>query len=153
MSHLEPSYQLISRNDVFTLPLYSRVFHDNEIWRISVRLSDRSEVTQHKINFVKNFPQWGLNPQPPDHQSNALLTVLGRNLLKISEVSFLLFHAPLHLLGLCLFLESIEHDFIRAPRGLFLTKFILFCVTLDLSDYLTETRIVKNSTWVRQRPT
>ena len=24
---------------------------------------------------------WGLNQQPPDHQSNALLTVLARNLL------------------------------------------------------------------------
>ena len=65
---------------------------------ISVRLSDRSEVTQYKINFVKNYPQWGLNSQPPDHQSNALLTVLGRNLLEISEVNFLLFHAPLHML-------------------------------------------------------
>ena len=27
--------------------------------RISVRLSDRSKVTQIKINFVKNCPQWG----------------------------------------------------------------------------------------------
>ena len=52
-----------------------------------------------------------MNPQPPDHQSNALPTVLGRNLLKISEVSFLLFHAPLHMLDFCLFLESIEHDY------------------------------------------
>ena len=37
--------------------LYSG-FHDKEIWRISVRLSDRSEVTQHKINFIKKFPGW-----------------------------------------------------------------------------------------------
>ena len=66
--------------------------------RISVRLSDRFKVTQNKINFVKNYPQWGLNSQPPDHQSNALKTVLGKNLLEISEVSFLLFHAPLHML-------------------------------------------------------
>ena len=29
--------------------------------------SDRSKVTQNKINFVKKFLQWGLNPQPPDH--------------------------------------------------------------------------------------
>ena len=28
----------------------------------------------------KSWPYWGLNPQPPDHQSNALLTVLARNL-------------------------------------------------------------------------
>ena len=39
---------------------------------VSVRLSDRSEVTQHKINFVKKCSQWGLNSQPPDHQSHAL---------------------------------------------------------------------------------
>ena len=37
------------------------VFHDRSFRRISVRLSDSSKVTQKKINFVKNFPQWGLN--------------------------------------------------------------------------------------------
>ena len=92
----------------------NRIFHDRPVWRISVKLSDRSEVTQHKINFVKNYPQRDLNLWPPDHQFNALLTVLGRNLLKISEVNFLFFHAPLHMLGLFLFLESIDHDFIKA---------------------------------------
>ena len=25
---------------------------------VSVRLSDRSNVTQNKVNFVKNYPQW-----------------------------------------------------------------------------------------------
>ena len=34
---------------------------------ISVRLSDRSEDTQHIINFVKNCPQWDLSSQPQDH--------------------------------------------------------------------------------------
>ena len=29
--------------------------------RVSVRLSDRSKVTQNKINFVQNWTQWGLN--------------------------------------------------------------------------------------------
>ena len=48
------------------------VLHDRCIWCISVRLSDRSKVTHNKINFVKNCPLWGLNPQPPDHQSHAL---------------------------------------------------------------------------------
>ena len=71
--------------------------------RISVRISDRSKVTQNKINFVKNCPQWGLNSQPLDHQSRALPTVPGRNLLEISEVSFLLFHAPLHMLDIVYF--------------------------------------------------
>ena len=40
---------------------------------------------------------------PPDHQSHALPTVLGKNLLEISEVSFLLFHAPLHMLDFVYF--------------------------------------------------
>ena len=69
----------------------------------SVRLSDRSKVTQNKINFVKNCPQWDLNSQPPDHQSHALVTELGRNLLEMSGVSFLLFHAPLHMLDFVYF--------------------------------------------------
>ena len=58
-----------------------RGFHDRPIRRISVRLSDRSKVTENRINFVKNCPQWDLNSQPPDHQSGALTTELGRNLL------------------------------------------------------------------------
>ena len=33
-------------------------------------------ITQHKINFAKNCPQWDLNSQPLDHQSTALPTVL-----------------------------------------------------------------------------
>ena len=46
--------------------------------RVSVRLSGRSKVTQNKINFVKNCPQWGWNPGPLDHCSNAQPTELGR---------------------------------------------------------------------------
>ena len=61
-----------------------------------------SKVTQHKINFVKNCPQWNLNSQPPDHQY-AFLTELGGNLLEMSEVRFLLFHAPLHMLDFVYF--------------------------------------------------
>ena len=34
-----------------------------------IRRSDRPKVTQNKINFVKNWSQWGLNPQPLDHHS------------------------------------------------------------------------------------
>ena len=81
---------------------------------ISVRLSDRSKGTQRKINFVQNCPQWGLNSQPPDHQSHALPTVLGRNLLEISEGSFLFVPCTTSHVGLSLFLESIEHDLIKA---------------------------------------
>ena len=71
--------------------------------RSSVRLSDRFKVTQHKMNFVKNCSQWGLNSQPLDHQSGALTTELARNLLDISEVSFLLFAAPLLMLDFVYF--------------------------------------------------
>ena len=79
------------------------VFHDRPFRHISVRLSDRSKVTQNKINFIKNCPLWGLNSQPPDHQSHALPTELARNLLEMSEVSFLLFHASLHMLDFVYF--------------------------------------------------
>ena len=44
-------------------------------------LSDSSKVIQNKINFVKNCPQWDLNPQPPDHNSNALPTELSHYLV------------------------------------------------------------------------
>ena len=53
-----------------------------------------------KKKFIKNCPLWGLNSQPPDHQSHALVTELGKNLLEMSEVSFILFHAPLHMLDI-----------------------------------------------------
>ena len=58
-------------------------------------------LTDLKLHSTKKncqkLPQWGLNPRPLDHQSPALPTELGRNLLDISKVSFLLFHAPLHM--------------------------------------------------------
>ena len=43
--------------------------------------SDRSKVTQNKINFAKNCLQWGLNSQPLDHQSHALPTELSHYLV------------------------------------------------------------------------
>ena len=43
---------------------------------VSVRLSDRFNVTQNKINFVKNCPQWGWKPGTPDLQASALPTEL-----------------------------------------------------------------------------
>ena len=46
---------------------------------ISVRLSDRFNVTQNKINFVKNCPQWGWKPGPPDLQASALPTELSQH--------------------------------------------------------------------------
>ena len=35
----------------------NRIFHDKEICCISVRLSDRSKVTQNKMNFIKKCSQ------------------------------------------------------------------------------------------------
>ena len=82
--------------------------------RISVRLSDRSKVTQNKINFVKNCPQWGLNPWPSDHHFDALPTGLGSCVLGRRFLKWALCHALLNIVELCLFLESIEHDFTKA---------------------------------------
>ena len=119
------------------------VFHNRPFWCISVRLSDRS--TQNKINFVQNCPKSGLNPQPPDHHSNALPTELGRNLLGIRFLKWALFvSCTTSHVGLCSFLESVGRTLERQSGGCgfkphwgqFLMKFILFCVTLDLSDFI-----------------
>ena len=45
---------------------------------VSVRLSDRSLHREEQKKFVKNCPQWGLKPEPMDHDANALPTELGR---------------------------------------------------------------------------
>ena len=77
-SHDSDCRQIIHKHNC--LQYVIRVFH-KEIWRITVRLSDRTKVTLNKINFINNFPQWDLNPWPPDLHSNALPIELGRNLL------------------------------------------------------------------------
>ena len=61
---------------------------------------------------IKNCHYWGLNPQPPDYHSNALLTMLARNLLERRFLNWALFvsYTTSHF-GLWLFLESIEHDY------------------------------------------
>ena len=70
-----------------------------------------------KKNFVKNCPQWGWNPWPPDHHSNALPTELGKNLLGWRFLKWALFvSCTTSHVGLCSFLESIEHDFIKAMK-------------------------------------
>ena len=85
---------------------------------VSVRLSDRSlHREEQKKKFIKNCPQWGLKPGPADLQANALPTELGRNLLGRRFLKWALFvsHTTSHV-GLCPFLESIEHDFIKAMK-------------------------------------
>ena len=124
-----------------------RVFHDKEIWRISVRISDRSKVTQYKINFVKNGPQWGLNSQHPDHQSSGINRAWLYKGLSDSQRqpnSDLAQWQSLRLMIWWLWVQT--------PLGAFLTKFIMCCIPSDLSDNLTETCIVKNSnvSWSRQ---
>ena len=71
-----------SRKNKFWIKLWTKVINLCKlllcflvlIWKlefftlgVSVRLSDRFKVTQNKINFVKNCPQWDLNSQPPYH--------------------------------------------------------------------------------------
>ena len=47
---------------------------------VSVRLSDRSlHREEQKKEFVKNCPQWGWKPGPPDLQANALPTELSQH--------------------------------------------------------------------------
>ena len=53
-----------------------RVFHDTRF--LSDYLTDLY-TGKSKINFVKNRPQWGLNPQPLDHDSNAPPTELSHH--------------------------------------------------------------------------
>ena len=60
---------------------------------IAVRLSDRSLHKEGPEKIVKNCPQWGLKPGPPDHDANALPTELGRRSVgqEISEVNLVCF--------------------------------------------------------------
>ena len=46
---------------------------------VSVRLSDRSLHREEQKKIVKNCPQWGLKPGPPDLQANALPTELSQH--------------------------------------------------------------------------
>ena len=66
--------------EMVTFLVFSNVFEFFMI-HVSVRLSDRSKVTQNKINFVKSCPKCGLNSKLPDHHSTALLTVLSHSLV------------------------------------------------------------------------
>ena len=83
----------------------------------SVRLSDRSLHREEQKNFIKNCPQWGWKPGPLDLQANALPTELGRNQLGRRFLKWALFvSCTTSHVGLCLFLESIEYDFIKAMK-------------------------------------
>ena len=84
---------------------------------VFVRLSDRSLHREEQKNFVKNCPQWGWKPGLQDLQANALPTELGRNLLGRRFLKWALFvSCTTSHVGLCSFLESIEHDFIKAMK-------------------------------------
>ena len=94
------------------------VFHNKENWRISVRLSDRSLCREEQKKFSQKFFPVGWNPQPPDHQSNVLPTALGRNLLDRRFLKWALFvSCTTSHVGLCSFLESIEHGSIKAIKA------------------------------------
>ena len=131
------------------------VFNVRPFRRISVRLSDRSKVTQHicqKLSPV-GFELTTSRSLVPCSDNWAREESVGDVWSELSFVS-----CTTSQVGLRLFLESIEHDFIKALMipilnkthwGQFLMKFILFCVTLELSDYLTEMRL-KGLSWKTQ---
>ena len=137
---------------------------------VSVTLSDISLHREEQKKFVKNCPQWGWKPGCLDLQANALPTELGRNLLGRRFLKWALFvsYTTSHV-GLWSFLE---HDFIKAVKfqanvdlaqlvrhwphdpqvlvssptgGNFWQIFFCSSFCKDLSDNLTETPIVKNS--------
>ena len=144
---------------------------------VSVRLSGRFNVTQNKINFVKNCPQWGWKPGPPDLQASALPTELSQHSVASLNLhclyTVMLYwscsrneQSPtcevVHEANKAHFRNLLTNRFLPSSVGKalawrsggpgfnphwgqFLTKFFLFCVTLNLSDNLTETPIVKNS--------
>ena len=90
------------------------VFHVRSFRHISVRLSDRSKITQHKINFVKNCPPVGFElttsrSSVPCSPNWAREESVGDFWSEFSFVPCTTLHV-----GLCLFLESIEHDFVKA---------------------------------------
>ena len=60
---------------------------------VPVRLSDSPLHPEGQKKSLKNCPQWGLKPGPPDHQANALPTERGRRSVgrEISEVSLVCF--------------------------------------------------------------
>ena len=67
---------LFSRRHFFSVVFYftgNLVFHDTRFCQII--LTNLYTVKSEK-NSTKNCAQWGLNPGPLDHHSNALLTVL-----------------------------------------------------------------------------
>ena len=72
------SDSLISHNKMYFLIMYSskrRQSSDNRVFaiRVSVRLSDRSSHREEQKKIRQKLPQWGLNPGPLDHHSNALM--------------------------------------------------------------------------------
>ena len=91
-------------HDRITLPL------DNMILPSNQGISDSSKFSCHCALKCANhfYLYWFHTGFVKDFD---VATELGRNLLEMSEVSFLLFHASLHMFD---FLESIEHDFIKA---------------------------------------
>ena len=74
---------LHSKNELFSPTQRQKLVSAIEFFTIgvSVRLSDRSLHREDQKKFIKNCPEWGLKPGPPDLQANALPIELGRNLL------------------------------------------------------------------------
>ena len=79
------------------------VFHDRHFCQIIWQIFTQGRAKK----FIKNCPQWGLKPGPPNLQANALPTELGRNLSGRRFLKWALFvSCTTSHVGLCSFLES-----------------------------------------------
>ena len=82
---------------------------------ISVRLSDRSLHREEQKKNHQKLPPVGMETRTSRSAGQCLTNCTRQESVgqEISEVSFLYFMTTSHV-GLCSFLESIEHDFIKA---------------------------------------
>ena len=139
---------------------------------VSVRLSDRSLHREEQKQFVKNCPQWGLKAGPPDLQANALPTELSQhsvanlNLHGLFRVMLYWFKkwtksnmwsgawnkqsslqkSPAQQIPASSVGKALAEVLVSIPTGgNFWQKYFFSSLCKDLSDNLTEMRIVKNS--------
>ena len=100
-----------------TLLFNSHLRHAHWVFHDKAFLSDyliNLKLHRTKKNFIKNCPQWGLNSQPTDHDSNALTTEISQH----SVVSL-----NLHAL-LILEMNKVQHH--RSDSEISLAEWALF---------------------------
>ena len=113
LTNFSSQIQFVTELNYHHTYLYSWVFHDRRVCQIIWQIFRQGRTKK----IVKNCPQWVLKPEPPDLQANALPTELGRNLLGRRFLKWALFvSCTTSHVRLCLFLESIEYDFMKAMK-------------------------------------